>query len=401
MAKKKEERQARKDARQDAREEKREVRKETRVVKKEARQDKRETTKDARQEAKHTRKDARTDAKDVKAAAKGGTKVEKKEARQDAKATRKDGRQDAKSTKKTARRAARTEAKEEIGAAKDHRHESVAAIRSEQKEAVAATRTGWKNWLDDLETDAARVDSPTTAAELRRTIEAAVADAVRLKPVGSGHSHSNAAQPTDGHRYVDLSRLSGLIDTMSERVTWRRSPGDGPDADPDETAWVRAKSGTRIQELTTRLLPPLDLGLLNMGTFDGQTVSGAVNTGTHGTGAGLGSFGDMVRSADLFVIVPDARLRPKVELWRLEPADGPTDRARAGAIPGVDRLVQDDDLFYSMVVGFGSFGIAYSYLLAVRPYYWLRESAEQATVAELRDHLNGKTNPRRPPPRLS
>ncbi|MGI9598837.1 MAG: FAD-binding protein, partial [Acidimicrobiales bacterium] len=106
----------------------------------------------------------------------------------------------------------------------------------------AGTRTGWKNWLDDLQTYAVRVDSPTTAGELRRVIEAAVADDVRLKPVGSGHSLSNAAQPSDGNRYVDLSQLSGLIDTTAEQSTWRRSPGRGIDADGDETAWIRVKS---------------------------------------------------------------------------------------------------------------------------------------------------------------
>ncbi|MGI9596538.1 MAG: D-arabinono-1,4-lactone oxidase, partial [Acidimicrobiales bacterium] len=146
---------------------------------------------------------------------------------------------------------------------------------------------------------------------------------------------------------------------------------------------IRVKSGTRIQELTTQLLPPLDLGLQNMGTFDGQTVSGAVNTGTHGTGLNLGSFGDMVRSADLFVIVADERLRPKVELWRLEPEDGPTKPTMVADLPDVDRLVQDDQLFHAMVVGFGAFGIAYSYLLAARPYYWLREWTEQTTVSGL------------------
>ena len=252
----------------------------------------------------------------------------------------------------------------------------MADIDAEKRKAIRATRKGWENWLHDLKTDARRVDPPKNARELRRIIQAAVDQGQRLKPVSTGHSHSNATQPSKGHWYVDISRMSGLIDTKDEKSTWSKHA---------DRSVVRVKAGTRLQNLTSQVLAPLNLAVANMGSFDGQHVSGVVNTDTHGTGVGLGGFGDMVVSADIFVVVPDEKLAPKVELWRVEPRQGQTDPARAASLRGVDRLVQDDDLFHSMVVGFGSFGIAYSYLLQVVPFYWLDEVHEIVTVKGLNE----------------
>ncbi len=382
MVKKKQARSDRKETRKDARQAKKKVRKKTRAQKKDARQEKRDTKKAARKKAKATKKTVRKEAKAVKKTAKGGTKSQKKEARKQAGGARKEGRQGARATKKTARKQAKKTAKKKIGTAKDNKKEAMGEIRAEKREAIRATRKDWQNWLHDLKTDARRVDPPKNAKQLRRIIQAAVDEGRRLKPVSAGHSHSNATQPSKGHWYVDISQLSGLIDLKDEKPTW---------ATHADRSVVRVKAGTRLQNLTSQFLAPLNLAVDNMGSFDGQLISGAVNTDTHGTGVGLGGFGDMVASADIFVVVPDEKLKPTVELWRVEPKKGQTNPAKASSLRGVDRLVQDDDLFHAMVVGFGAFGVAYSYLLHVSPFYWLDEVSEISTVKGLKEIWAGAT----------
>jgi hypothetical protein len=387
MASKKQEAQERKDARKLARQAKKVVRKKTRVAKRDARQEKRATKQDARRDARSTRSAAREAARRVEEVAEGGTKAEKKKARKTAKATRKAGRTEARDSKRTARQKAKTTAKRKIGAAKDKKQTTFSEIRAEKKAAIRTTRKGWQNWLHDLKTDARRVDPPRNARQLRAIIQAAVDQGRRLKPVSTGHSHSNATQPSKGHWYVDISGLSGLIDLKGERKHWARHADKGV---------VRVKAGTRLQNLTSQLLAPRGLAVANMGSFDGQHFSGVVNTDTHGTGLGLGGFGDMVVSADIFVVVPDAQLRPTVELWRVEPRRGQTDPTKASSLRNIDRLVQDDELFHSMVVGFGSFGIAYSYLLQVVPYYWLDEVCDITTVKGVKELWDGASPKRLP-----
>ena len=370
---KKTQRSAKRSARQEARSSRKELRKELKDEKQAIKKKKKRTKKKGRKTAKATRKAARDSAREVKGSTRGGSKREKKAGRKKAKSIRKTGRKAARSTKKTARKQARSTAKKSRGSVRDKRKTGKVAIREEKRKAIKSARRGWENWLHDYRTVARRVSPPGTLRELREIVEAALREGVRLKVVASGHSHSNATQPSAGQWYVDISQLSGRIDHTKEAATWRRRP---------ESAVARVKAGTRVQELTSQILAPDNYGVLNMGSFDGQTVSGVVNTDTHGTGAGLGGFGDMVLSVDILVVVPDENLKPHVELWRLEPSDGLSDPSKVGLLRqrGIDRLVQDDDLFHAMVVGFGSMGIAYSYLLEVTPFYWLTEKVRISTV---------------------
>jgi hypothetical protein len=137
--------------------------------------------------------------------------------------------------------------------------------------------------------------------------------------------------------------------------------------------------------------PPL--GLINMGTFDGQTLAGAISTGTHGTGVRLGSLADMVVSMDILTVTKKADGSPEVQLRRIEPTDGVTNRA------AFDRdhlkhgmlLEQNDDLFYAMVVSFGCMGIVYAYTLKVRDEYWLKEETECIEWPRLSSQLRSTT----------
>lgn len=135
--------------------------------------------------------------------------------------------------------------------------------------------TTWVNWAGTVEVSPAAVVTPGTVHELQDAVRAAPG---RVKPVGGGHSFTPIAA-TDG-LLVRLDRLSGV-----EQVD--RSA---------RTATVLA--GTRLHDLNLELWQH-GLALSNLGDIDVQTLSGAISTGTHGTGARFGGLATQVRSADL------------------------------------------------------------------------------------------------------
>jgi L-gulono-1,4-lactone dehydrogenase len=139
----------------------------------------------------------------------------------------------------------------------------------------ASTRPGsaWSNWAGNQLTVAARVVRPTTVDELAATIKAAADDGLTVKPVGAGHSFTGAAV-TSGIR-LDMSAFTGIrtVDRSRRLVT--------------------VGAGTRLRELNDALAD-LGLAMPNLGDIDVQTISGAISTGTHGTGASLGCLATFV-----------------------------------------------------------------------------------------------------------
>ena len=82
----------------------------------------------------------------------------------------------------------------------------------------------WSNWLNDRTVVAMRF-APRNKSELIEAVEWAVCGKQRLRAVGSGHSHSNAALPRDA--FIDMSAISGAF----EEVKWLKDslPGVGRD----------------------------------------------------------------------------------------------------------------------------------------------------------------------------
>jgi L-gulonolactone oxidase len=125
----------------------------------------------------------------------------------------------------------------------------------------------WQNWGRNQQATAATVRRPADTDELLSDIRALAADGHRVKPLGSGHSFSDIAA-TDDVR-LDMSGLGRLVvvDRAARLVT--------------------VQGGMSLGTLN-RVLAEHGLALPNLGDIDTQTVSGALATGTHGTGARLG-----------------------------------------------------------------------------------------------------------------
>jgi L-gulono-1,4-lactone dehydrogenase len=150
---------------------------------------------------------------------------------------------------------------------------------------VTARAGLWTNWAQSVACRPARVESPRDPAEVAEVLATARRDGLSVKPVGAGHSFTPVAA-TDGVQ-VRLDRLAGLIRT---------------DFDPESgSGTATAAAGTTLRVLNAELTR-LGLGLANMGDIDVQTVSGAVATGTHGTGRDSASLSAQV--VGLEIVLP-------------------------------------------------------------------------------------------------
>lgn len=253
----------------------------------------------------------------------------------------------------------------------------------------------WTNWVDDHSKDSGERQriTPTTKNELLTAVLKQSDPDSDIRAVGSGHSHSNAAAPRE--HFIDLNpddseeALSGLLPQP-----WLKPTDDIEGIDGDTSDLVRVKAGTTIRRLNRRLLAPQGLAVLNMGSFDGQTVAGAVNTGTHGTGIELGTFADVVRSVEIVTVPESWNGEPVVQMYRIEPDEGITDPdlfEQEVADHGMT-LIQDDEVFHSTVVGYGAMGVVYAYTFEVRDDYWLSESSDLWQWNELKQELGYGTS---------
>ena len=136
----------------------------------------------------------------------------------------------------------------------------------------------WQNWAGTASAAPARRYWPRSTEEIADAITSAARDGLTVRALGNGHSFTPAAV-TSGAA-LDLSSWNGIVsaDLASGLVTVR--------------------SGTTIRELNAAL-SALGLAMANMGDIDAQTVSGAISTGTHGTGAKLQGIAAQVAGLEL------------------------------------------------------------------------------------------------------
>ena len=246
--------------------------------------------------------------------------------------------------------------------------------------ATVKIRDGWSNWIGDFGIGADRLVAKNKD-DIISLVERAVQDGKRIRAVGSGHSASSCARPRD--RFIDLSEHSGLFPDVE--WTKKNPPGVG-----DGERLVRVRSGTRIKTLSAELAAlPRPAGMINLGNFDGQTLAGAISTGTHGSGIALGAVADLVVSVDMVTVTRSSDGSPHVQLRRFEPTNGITDRDEFNAAKHRHGMVleQDDDTFRSVVVSYGCMGVAFAYTLRVRGEYWLREDTALMDWPQLRAAL--------------
>ena len=137
------------------------------------------------------------------------------------------------------------------------------------------TRIGgtWQNWGRSASVRPVRVERPRSPEGVQRAVQAAASQGLAIKAVGAGHSFTGIAVAPGV--LLELDDLQGLV--SADAVTGR----------------VTLLAGTRLHRIPA-LLAPYGLAMQNLGDIDKQSISGAISTGTHGTGAGYGGLATQV-----------------------------------------------------------------------------------------------------------
>jgi FAD/FMN-containing dehydrogenase len=197
---------------------------------------------------------------------------------------------------------------------------------------------------------------------IQALVEQALAANVRLRAAGAGWSLSEAAV-TDGW----------LLNTQPLDFTFRIESDMVVAAYPEPPAHLRfVQCGTGIAQLSA-LLRRDGQSLKTSGASNGQTLAGAISTGTHGAALDVGAMQDVVLGLHL---IP----APSRSVW-LERASRPVmTQAFADALGA--ELLRDDALFEAALVSFGSFGILHGLLVDTEPVFLLEAYRRRVPLTE-------------------
>jgi len=189
----------------------------------------------------------------------------------------------------------------------------------------------WSNWSGSVDSKPAQIARPKTYAELAGLVQAAS----KVRVVGAGHSFMPLCDTTG--TLLSLSDLEGEITI-----------------DP-ATSRASAPAGCSLAKLTD-VLWKQGWSLINQGDVNPQALAGAIGTGTHGTGAKLGTLSTAARSFEL--------MTHDGSLVRCGPDENP-------------------DLFEAQRLSLGLFGVATRIEIDVLPAYHLEERLEVYRLDEI------------------
>ena len=222
----------------------------------------------------------------------------------------------------------------------------------------------WENTLGNVVVHPELAFAPTTISQLQDIIAQAEAGNHKIKAVGSGHSFSDVA-PTNDYLIFTHQLNQPLVIDHSLLTDNAKN-----------LKLFETQSGITLHDLN-QVLDNQHLALSTMGSFDAQTIIGAISTGTHGTGLQPGSVSGMVRS---IVLVSSGR-----KVFRIEPSVGISDPRKFNS-PDI-QLLQDDTTFYSVLVSMGCMGIIYSLIIEVMDSYWLDENRQLSSWEVIKPDL--------------
>ena len=213
----------------------------------------------------------------------------------------------------------------------------------------------WQNWAGNVTANPARVRMPRSAAEVADEVVKAGADGLRIRMAGTGHSFTPAVC-TDGV----LLRPDGLTAIRSIDAS---------------AGLVTVEAGCPLRRLNEELLAN-GLSLTNMGDIQVQTVAGATQTGTHGTGKASG--GVAAQIAGLELVLADGRI------VTCSAGQEPTDTAPAKTAPA---KTAPADLFSAARVGLGALGLLTAVTFRVEPTFLLHAREEPMRWSEVMARL--------------
>lgn len=143
---------------------------------------------------------------------------------------------------------------------------------------MAGNATSWHNWAGTEAVTPREIMTPRTPGQVAEAVRRAADQNLAVRMTGSGHSFTGAAI-TDGIM-LRPGGMAGIrsVDTAAGLVT--------------------AQAGCLLSDLNADLARR-GLALANMGDIQVQTVAGAIQTGTHGTGRDLGGMATQVAALEM------------------------------------------------------------------------------------------------------
>jgi FAD-linked oxidoreductase len=209
----------------------------------------------------------------------------------------------------------------------------------------------WRNWAGNVTARPARRAAPGSADEVAAEVRRAAADGLTVRMAGRGHSFTPAAA-TDG------------VLLLPDRLTAIRTVDAA-------AGLVTVEAGCPLHVLNAELLAR-GLALANMGDIQVQTVAGAVQTGTHGTGREIGGMAAQIAGLELVL------------------ADGSIVTC-AGGVPAGDAAEHVPGLFQAARVGLGALGVLTAVTFRVVPAFLLEAREEPMPWLEVISRLDELT----------
>ncbi len=201
-----------------------------------------------------------------------------------------------------------------------------------------------QNWGRSLDFTASQVLYPTTEEEVLRILSNATYNHKTVRTIGSGHSWTGLIATPD--MLVSLDHWQGIISVDAQKN------------------WVEVKSGTKLLKLGNDLWN-LGLAMENLGDIDVQSIAGALNTGTHGTGKHFGTLATQIIS--ITIALPTGEL---VEVSE----------------------TNNRDLFKAAQISLGALGIITRYKLKVVKAFKLEYTSKLGKVRDAIDNFDKYNN---------
>jgi FAD/FMN-containing dehydrogenase len=196
----------------------------------------------------------------------------------------------------------------------------------------------WSNWSGSMRFTPAEVATPADEEELQQIIREAREAGHTVRAAGAGHSSTPLMETP--HILICMEHFSGVKDRDGNELTVR--------------------SGTMLKD-ANKLFLEHGLALANLGDVDLQMLTGAISTGTHGTGRNLRILADHV--------VGGAFMNGRGELVEFS-------------------LDKDHDLTLAARVALGSLGIFTELRLKLLPAFQLHRQEWCTHIEDCMEHLD-------------
>ena len=197
----------------------------------------------------------------------------------------------------------------------------------------------WRNWAGDQRCVPARIERPRDRGDLIEAVKRACEQGLTVRAVGSGHSFTDAA--CTGGVLFEMGGLDRVLDVQRD------------------AGLVKVEAGLGLRALS-ELIWGHGMALENLGDIDKQTVSGAIATGTHGTGSRFRNISTQIEAMEL--VLPD------------------------GTLLDVSST-SEPDLLPAVRVGLGALGVIATITLRTVPAFTIRRTDSPQPLSETLERL--------------